>query len=169
MANKPATAQRKNAARNRPATRRTAVSTKDVENDPRFSFGPVPIQTPEDALNAFLREEIDEGAFRAALARFGANPAIQFQTVRPRLDRMDEGFRVDIPDDLYYAGRSSKWNTEDRQAVVEAKQKVRDEATKKAENDKSLVETQKRETAEYRNELEKKHLVPALEKLTEDN
>jgi len=132
-------------------------------DEPTYPFGPTLIRTPEDALNAFMRGEITEDTYRDALAKFGANPAIQFGNVRPLLERPDAAFRVKIPDDIYDAAAPPVDDVEARQKVLAAKQELRDEATELAKKDKTTEETVKRENADFRAELEEKYIAPAVE------
>jgi len=120
------------------------TKTKDLEGDPRFSFGPALIKTPEDATMAYLREEISEDEYKAAMGRFGVLPG---QVVNKR-DPIDAAFVKKIPDEL----REEEPNVptiEERLKRADEMQKERDKATKEAEDkrEKDVVYTRQAPTA----------------------
>lgn len=112
------------------------VSTKAVEDNPKFNFGPPLIQTPEDATQAYLRGEISEEELRAAHAKFGVVPG-SIPRVRGA-EPIDAAFQNQLPDDLY-TPEPSEDNIEKRLKAAEDKQKERDENAKKAEKQPQLV------------------------------
>jgi hypothetical protein len=130
-----------------------------LDNDTRFKFGPAPIQTPQDAVEAFLREEISEKELREALGRFGVNdPELLFGQNAPRPDRPDAAFHRDIPEDLLKAQPNPEWALDRRLKQVEEKEKLREEAAKASDKDKTVEETRKRESdQDWREELVEKH------------
>lgn len=90
-----------------------------------IKVGPAPIQTPEDAQMAYLRQEIDEDTYRKYLAKFGTVPG---QAVGGTVvERADSGFLTKIPDDLV-TPPSTTVDTEEVIKQVNEKQKARDEA-----------------------------------------
>ena len=135
------------------------ASGTSVENDPRFEFGQPLVRTPEDAREAFLREEISEKEFRAALGKFGTLPGqIMGVGETPKLPPVDAAFHRSIPDDLREPVSSTD-TLERNQRVVDAKTKIREAATAKARSDKTTDETVKRESdRSFRDELEQKFL-----------
>lgn len=141
------------------------TDTKDkLDNDPRFRFGPPLIQTPQDAEMAYLRGVLSEDEYRAALAKFGVTEAslVAQRPIPP--DRQDVAFERKIPQDLLPAEADIKRTNEHAVKMVEAKAKMREEATKAAEADKTKEETVKREQdANFVHKLEDKHIVPVFE------
>lgn len=107
------------------------TKTKDLEGDPRFSFGPPLIQTAEDATMAYLREEISEEEYKQALGRFGTMPG---QVVAKKdINPVDAAFTRKIPDDL----RESEVvepTVEERIKTANEEQEERDKIAKDAEN-----------------------------------
>lgn len=141
----------------------SAAKTDDLENDPRFKFGPPPIQTAEDAEMQYLRGLINEDELRAAMAKFGQSEATrQVKPIPP--DRLDTAFERKLPDDLQPTTEANVDELHDRHVkVVNAKADLREAARKEAEGDKNDAETSKREQdADWVHKLEEKHLVPAL-------
>jgi len=138
----------------------TVKKEKDLSDDPRFNFGPPRIQTAEDAREAYLREEIDEETFRAALGKFGINdPTVLFGPRPVSAVRVDDGFERKIPDDLLNPVQP----VFDVKEQADAKDAMREQVRKDAENDKTVEETQKREAdAAYREKLEQKHSVDPI-------
>jgi hypothetical protein len=113
------------------------VDTKAVENDPRFNFGPPKIQTPEDATYAYMKGEITEDELRAAHAKFGVVPGSVQQI--GNVERIDAAFENRLPDDLYTPTKNPDDNIEARLKKADEKQKERDEATKEAKKQPTLV------------------------------
>lgn len=103
--------------------------SKEAELDERFSFGPPPIQTAEDAVMAFLRKEITEDEFRAACGKFGVLPGTLFNPHSARVERVDAAYEQQIPEDLIPAPPADV-SVEDRIKAAEDKQKERDQALK---------------------------------------
>jgi hypothetical protein len=101
------------------------------ELDERFSFGPPPIQTAEDAVYAFLRKEITEDEFRAACGKYGVLPGTLFNPHSAKVERVDAAYEQQIPEDMF-APEPEETTLEDRLKMVDEKQKERDKATKEA-------------------------------------
>jgi len=105
-------------------------TTKELDGDPRFSFGPPLIQTPEDATMAYLREQISEEEYKQALNRFGTLPG---QIIRKKdIDPIDASFSRKIPDDL----REDEPNVptvDERIKTANEEQEERDKLAKDAE------------------------------------
>jgi hypothetical protein len=109
----------------------TEKTEKSVESDPRFKFGPPPIQTPEDATMAYLRGDISEDELRAAHAKFGVVPG-SIQRVG-NAERLDAAYENQLPEDLFSTPKNPEDNIKSRLERADEKQKERDEATKTAE------------------------------------
>ncbi|MBA2350107.1 MAG: hypothetical protein H0V81_17670 [Solirubrobacterales bacterium] len=139
------------------------MSVKEKELDDRFKFGPAPIQTPEDAHMAFLREEISEDEFRRACGKFGVMPGhFDNRTLTP-VEAMESAFIPKIPDDMQ-SGPTSIPTAEERLEMVEQKSDLREEATKNAEKLDTVEEVVKMESnADYHHKLEAKHIKPVTE------
>jgi len=101
----------------------------------KFKFGPPPIQTAEDATMAFLREEISEEEFRAAMGKFGILPG---QIMKQSGERVDTAFKNTIPDDIYDPKPDTEDTLDARLKAAEDAQKERDEAAKNAENNPTV-------------------------------
>lgn len=141
----------------------TSTAKHEPEFDERFKFGPAPIQTAEDATMAYLREEITEQEFRDACGKFGVLPGTLMQTPGPaRPDRVDAAFHRDIPDDIFLEKLPEELDVAARLKEVEAKQKLRDEATEETRKreEKMNVPVSPNLTADEVHKLEEKHLVP---------
>jgi len=104
--------------------------TKEAELDERFSFGPPPIQTAEDAVMAFLRKEIDEDEFRAACGKYGVIPGTLFKRTGPNVERVDAAYEVDIPEDIYEPAKNEEDTLEYRQKQLKEKEEIREKALK---------------------------------------
>jgi len=102
--------------------------TKEAELDERFSFGPPPIQTAEDAVMAFLRKEISEDEFRTACGKYGVIPGTLFKRTGPNVERVDAAYEVDIPEDIYEAAKSEEDTLEYRQKQLKEKEETREQA-----------------------------------------
>lgn len=113
------------------------------DDDPRFKFGPPKIQTAEDAVFAFLRDEIDEDEFKAACGKFGVLPGTLLRQAQPRGERPDAAFEREIPEEIYDPAAEPLDDLETRQKMVDEKNKERDEAASKYQkklDDVQLVE-----------------------------
>lgn len=113
------------------------------DDDPRFKFGPPKVQTAEDAVFAFLREEITEDEFKAACGKFGVLPGTLLRQAQPRGERPDAAFEREIPEEIYDPQAEPLDDLETRQKVVDEKNKERDEAASKYQkklDDVQLVE-----------------------------
>ena len=104
--------------------------TKEAELDERFSFGPPPIQTAEDAVMAFLRKEIDEDEFRTACGKYGVIPGTLFKRASPNVERIDDAYEVEIPEDIYEAAKNEENTLEHRQKLMKEKEEAREKALK---------------------------------------
>ena len=100
------------------------------ELDERFQFGPAPIQTPEDAVMAFLRREITEDEFREACGKFGVLPGTLFNPHSAKVERVDSAYEQTLPEDLFPQANPPQSTLEDRLKVVEDKEKAREQALK---------------------------------------
>ncbi|MET0785578.1 MAG: hypothetical protein ABWY25_02600 [Paenisporosarcina sp.] len=109
-----------------------------AEAESKFQFGPAPIQTPEDAAMAYLREEISEEDFRAACGKFGVLPGTLLKSVAPN-ERIDASFKRSIPDDIYNAPTVPDVSLDDKLKAVAEKEKAKEEAT--AADESSDVKT----------------------------
>ena len=116
------------------------ISTKKVEEDSKFSFGPTPIQTPEDATQAYLRGDITEDELRAAHAKFGVVPGSIPRVANA--ERLDAAFQNQLPDDLFEPVPAED-TVEKRMKAAEDKQKTRDENAKKSETEEKKELTSK--------------------------
>lgn len=101
-----------------------------LEEDPRFNFGPPKIQTAEDAVMAFLREEITEDEFRDACGRYGVLPGSLFNQRAAKPERIDAAYETTIPDDLFSPEENPEDNLENRLKGVDDKEKAREKALK---------------------------------------
>lgn len=145
-------------------------TTKEVEFDERFKFGPAPIQTPEDAVMAFLREEITEEEFRQACGKFGVVPGTLFNNLPSNSPaRVDAAFRQQIPDDIFLTTPAPETSLERKLAEVNAKEELRNAAREKVEakhsNQNEVVVVPpvgNNLTDEEAHELEERILVPKL-------
>ena len=105
---------------------------------------PPSINGAEDAVMAYLREEIDEKELRQYAARYSVVPGELVPNFNPR-NRPDAAFKRKIPDDLLFPVGSDenplkdqKPDTlENRLEAVDEKQKEREEATKEDEKRKA--------------------------------
>jgi hypothetical protein len=115
-----------------------ANTTKEVEFDERFKFGPAPIQTAEDAVMAYLREEITEEEFRQACGKFGVLPGTLFNNLPSNSPaRVDAAFRTQIPDDIFLTTPAPEVSLERKLAEVNAKEDLREAALKATEKKRS--------------------------------
>ncbi len=141
----------------------SAPNEKDLDNDPRFKFGPPLIQTPQDAQFAYLRGQINEDEFRSALGRFGTLPGDLATIVQIPTERPDAAFHRQIPDDLMTPVLPPEESLKVHLKKVNEKAAIREEATRRAEGE-TIEETVARESnPEFRNELEAKHITDPLE------
>ena len=104
--------------------------TKEAELDERFSFGPPPIQTAEDAVFAFLREQITEDEFRTACGKYGVVPGTLFSRPHANVERIDSAYEKEIPEDIYVAAKSEEDTLEYRQKQMKEKEEIREKALK---------------------------------------
>jgi hypothetical protein len=102
----------------------------DAKLDERFKFGPPPIQTPEDATMAFLREEINEEEYRTALGKFGILPGQIMKT--GIAERPDAPFKNTIPSDIYNDQERPEDSLDARLEGVKREEDERNEAADKA-------------------------------------
>lgn len=84
------------------------------------------INTPEDAVMAYLREEIDEATFRSMFASLGGVPGSQSLPD-------DHAYARSIPDDIKTPGKSPYEDVEFAKERVAEKERMREAATKAAE------------------------------------
>jgi hypothetical protein len=108
------------------------TTNKKVEDNPLFKFGPPRIQTAEDAMYAFLRDEITEDELVEAAGIFGhtndtlwVNPAL--------LERPDDAFENTLPDSLFKRNDTRVLKVDERLKLAEAKEDVREAATNASE------------------------------------
>lgn len=114
--------------------------TTKVEDNPLFKFGPPPIQTAEDAHEAFLRGLINEKELEEALARFGARPGqVNVAPRNPNL-RIDDGFKKKIPDELLLEEEAPGVSTEEKIKAQDEKRKAAEKATKAATSGSNKVQ-----------------------------
>jgi hypothetical protein len=104
--------------------------TKNLDNDPRFNFGPPLIQTPEDATMAYLREAITEDEYKAACGKFGVMPG----QIVTKQNPIDAAFVRKIPDELREP-EVKEPTVEERIKTANEAQAERDKASKEAEKD----------------------------------
>lgn len=106
-----------------------AADVEKLKDDPRFDL-PVPrIRTSEDAYQAYLREEITEEELRAVVAANGNN----FYPLKNNLERPDNAFQRDIPEDMYDDPSLAVSSVDDRLKAVEKRDKDAEKASKEAE------------------------------------
>lgn len=104
--------------------------SEDDSNEFTFEEKIVPeINTPEDAVMAYLREEIDEDEFRRFCGKFGV---ISGQLLKRGPERIDAGFARKIPDDIFNEVVAPEFDLEARQASVEAREKEQAEGLEAA-------------------------------------
>lgn len=106
--------------------------TKEAELDDRFSFGPPPIQTAEDAVMAFLRKEITEDEFRAACDKYGVLPGTLFNPHSARVERVDAAYEQTLPEDLFPEATPPPSDVKERLDAVKEKEDAREKAAKEA-------------------------------------
>lgn len=105
---------------------------KKVEDNPLFKFGPPRIQTAEDAMYAYLREEITEDELKDAVGIFGhTNDTLWVSPAN--LERPDDAFERTLPEELFKRPDSNILKVDDRLKLAEAKEDVREAATKASE------------------------------------
>jgi hypothetical protein len=112
-----------------------SVTSEDIETiktDPRFSLPVRTVTTAEDAVQAYLREEITEAELRTVCAAYGYN----LNVTSPMLAKDDASYKRDIPEDLYVDNNVSNVSVEDRLKAVEERDKEAAKATKAAEDAK---------------------------------
>lgn len=108
------------------------TTSKSVEDNPKFKFGPPPIQTAEDALYAFLREEITEDELEQAAGKFGHTGDNLW--VNPNnLERPDDAFRRTLPESVFERPDTRILKVDERIKLAEAKEDVREAAEKASE------------------------------------
>ncbi|MET0787529.1 MAG: hypothetical protein ABWY25_12590 [Paenisporosarcina sp.] len=107
-----------------------AAVVENIQKDSRFAVAGRTITTAEDAYYAFLREEITEEEMRAVVAMNGGSP---FYALKANLERPDNAFRRDVPEDLYDDPSIAVTTVDERLEVVEAKQEDADKAQKEAD------------------------------------
>jgi hypothetical protein len=119
---------------------RPTVSNETLEkiaSDPKFGLGPPPIQTAEDAYYAYLREEIDEDELRAVVSKFGGSP---FYALKSRLERPDNAYTREVPEDLYDDPTVAISSIEDRIEAVEERDQQMEEARDAEEQERDSVQ-----------------------------
>ena len=122
------------------------MSDQPKEHKAEKAPDPLPptINGAEDAVQAYLRAEIDEDELRQYCAKYSVVPGELVPNFNPK-SRPDAAFERKIPDDLLYAVgteenplKDQKPDTlENRLAAVDEKQKEREEATKEDEKRKA--------------------------------
>lgn len=106
-----------------------------LEENPLFKFGPPPIQTFEDAVEQYLRGLISEDELNAAKGKFG-HAADHFYISPSRIERHDEAFERELPEDLFQIPEAQHLTVEQRREQAEQKEEVRkaaEEAAKKVQ------------------------------------
>lgn len=109
------------------------------------------IRTANDAVEAFLREQISEKDLQAAVDKFG----------RPSLDPVhppDRGFERNLPDFVYPPKEGDGGSYKERQKIVDLENKVREDALKAAEAEKGNLAQIEAERAKAREEAEQEVL-----------
>lgn len=149
-------------------------SAKSLDEDFRFKIGPVRIQTFEDAVQAYLREEINEEELDAAAGKFGQAQG-HWRVMPGALGRPDVGFRRDLPEKYFDdPNLTNQPNVDERLEMVEKKAEQREAATKAAEKVTAEAKPQE-DLAVLQNEAARKAAEKVdgpevvLEKLHEDN
>lgn len=131
------------------------MTTKDLENNTLFKFGPPPIQTAEDAREAYLRGLITEDELKDAIGRFGHAGGANLWHSPTNLERPDAAFERDLPDEFFEQPGTAILEGKDRLKVVEDKAKVREAAEKAAEKVTANVKPEV-DVAEAKNEASEK-------------
>jgi hypothetical protein len=108
----------------------SAEDIKKVMEDPRFDLPSFTVTTAEDAYQAFLQERIDETELRAVVAATGN---VKFAALKNNLERPDNAYARQIPEDLYDDPSLAVSSLEDRLKAVEERDKAAEEATAAAE------------------------------------
>ena len=104
---------------------------ENIQKDSRFAVQGRTVSTAEDAYYAFLREEITEEEMRGVVAMNGGSP---FYALKGNLERPDNAFRRDVPEDMYDDPSIAVTNVEERLEVVEARdRRMQEKAQKEAE------------------------------------
>ena len=101
-----------------------------IQKDSRFAVKGRTVSTAEDAYYAFLREEITEEEMRGVVAMNGGSP---FYALKGNLERPDNAFHRDVPEDMYDDPSIAVTNVEERLELVEARDKDQEKARKEAE------------------------------------
>jgi hypothetical protein len=112
----------------------SAEDVKKLQDDPRFDLPSKTIKTAEDAYYAYLREEIDESELRAVVASFGGTP---FYGLKGNLERPDNAYVRQVPEDLYSDPSVKVSKVEERLAAVKERDEAAAKATKEAEKEES--------------------------------
>lgn len=107
-----------------------AKTIEGIQKDPRFAVPGQTISTAEDAYYAYLREEISEEEMRAVVAMNGGSP---FYALKSNLERPDNAYVKDVPEDMYENPAIAVTTVEERQEVLQAKRDEAEKATKEAE------------------------------------
>lgn len=113
----------------------------------RTPLNPVVVNTAEDAAMAYLRGQMTEEEFRDACGAYGVQPG-ELLLAPQRLERPDDAFENKLPDDIYKPTSEHNPDLKERLDSANDKQKERDEATKRADE-------------EARKEVQKVEVVPA--------
>jgi hypothetical protein len=100
-----------------------------LQDDPRFDLANSKVRTPEDAFEAYLREDIDEAELRAVLSSLGAN----FYPLKGRLERPDNAYERKIPEDLFDDPALAVSMLEERKKAVKAREEKAAKASAEAE------------------------------------
>jgi hypothetical protein len=115
----------------------SAADVKKVMEDPRFDLPASRIRTAEDAYQAYLREEIDESELRAVVAANGGSP---FAALRNNLERPDNAFQRDVPEDLYADPSIEVSSLDDRLKVIKERDEEAEKAAKESEKEDKDVQ-----------------------------
>lgn len=99
-----------------------------LDDDVRFKFGPPLIQTFEDAVQAYLREEISEEELKAAEGKYGMSYE-HYRFPVGRQERPDAAFQRELPDHLFQNESYDVPDAEERVKLAQEKEDARKAAT----------------------------------------
>ena len=112
------------------------ADVQKLNENPKFDVPVSKVRTAEDAYQAYLREEITEEELRAVV---GANGGGTFYALKANLERPDNAFKRDVPEDLYDDPSIAVTTVDERLKAVEERDKEAEKAQKAAdEADKEL-------------------------------
>jgi hypothetical protein len=132
-----------------------AADIEKLKEDPRFALPVTTVTTSEDAYQAYLREEISEEELRAVVAANGGSP---FSALKGNLERPDNAYQRDVPEDMYDDPSIAVSTVDDRLKRIEERDKEAEKAEKAAADADVGNTTDATARAQLKNEASQKAL-----------